>query len=103
LVERCRSISAGTTTLSLAAHTLSCAQTLPEGRSVVVVLSGSADPTKPRIGLNDGNQTGLAKGTLRLVELTSYEISSRESKLIQRWLPLRELERFDLRPQVVPM
>lgn len=35
------------------------------------------------------------------VELTSYEISSREPKLIQNWLPLRQLESFDLRPHVV--
>ena len=35
------------------------------------------------------------------VELTSYEISSREPRLIQSWLPLRQLESFDLRPHVV--
>ena len=35
------------------------------------------------------------------VELTSYEISSREPNLTQRWLPLTELARFDLRPHVV--
>lgn len=35
------------------------------------------------------------------VELASYEISSREPKLIQGWLPLRQLEGFDLRPHVV--
>jgi ADP-ribose pyrophosphatase YjhB (NUDIX family) len=35
------------------------------------------------------------------VALTSYEISSREPALIQRWLPLKQLEDFDLRPHVV--
>ncbi len=35
------------------------------------------------------------------VELASYEISSREPNLIQRWLPLSQLESFDLRPHVV--
>ena len=35
------------------------------------------------------------------VALTSYEISSREPALIQRWVPLKQLEDFDLRPHIV--
>jgi ADP-ribose pyrophosphatase YjhB (NUDIX family) len=35
------------------------------------------------------------------VELTGYQLASRESDLIVRWLPLKELGNFDLRPHVV--
>ena len=35
------------------------------------------------------------------VELTRYEISSREPKLVQSWLPRTQLASFDLRPHVV--
>jgi ADP-ribose pyrophosphatase YjhB (NUDIX family) len=35
------------------------------------------------------------------VELTRYEVSSRESHLVQSWLPLGRLASVDLRPHVV--
>jgi hypothetical protein len=36
-----------------------------------------------------------------LVELDSYEIRSRESHLVQSWLPLSQLSAYDVRPRVV--